>query len=229
MPSPAPPAHILVVDDDPRLLQLLERYLRQNEFIVSSAADAQGARDQLARLAFDLIVLDVMLPDEDGVTLTRSLRRESDVPILLLTARGEPEDRIAGLEGGADDYLVKPFEPRELLLRIATILRRTQVAGEPLVVRFGPFTFDLGKLELTREGELIHLTTGEASLLKLLAAEPGRSISRAELGARSRIVGSDRAVDVQIVRLRRKIEDDPRQPRYLLTIRGEGYALRIGS
>ena len=228
MSSPRP-AHILVVDDDPRLLQLLERYLRQNEFIVSSAADAQAARDQLARLTFDLIVLDVMLPDQDGIALTRSLRRESDVPILLLTARGEPEDRIAGLEGGADDYLVKPFEPRELLLRIATILRRTQVAGEAEIVRFGPFTFDPVKLELTRAGELIHLTTGEASLLKLLAAEPGRSISRAELGARSRIAGSDRAVDVQIVRLRRKIEDDPRQPRYLLTMRGEGYALRAGS
>ena len=229
MTSPASAAHILVVDDDARLLQLLERYLRHSGFMVSTAADAGEAKAQLGRLAFDLIVLDVMLPDQDGVSLTRALRRTSQLPILLLTARGEPEDRIAGLEGGADDYLVKPFEPRELLLRISTILRRTQPASEPELVRFGPFTFHLGNLELTRENEVIHLTTGEASLLKLLAMEPGRPISRAELGARSRIIGSDRAVDVQIVRLRRKIEDDPRQPRYLLTMRGEGYVLRAGS
>jgi two-component system phosphate regulon response regulator OmpR len=221
--------HILVVDDDARLRALLERYLRQNDYIVSSAGDAGEARALLARLTFDLIVLDVMLPDQDGVALTRSLRRGSDVPVLLLTARGEPADRIAGLESGADDYLVKPFEPRELLLRIATILRRTQSGPDEPVVRFGPFAFDLESDELTRDGEPLHLTTGEASLLRILAAQPGRSISRAELGARSRIQGSDRAVDVQMVRLRRKLEDDPRQPRWLLTIRGEGYVLRPGS
>lgn len=223
------PTHILVVDDDARLRGLLERYLRQQGHMVSTAGDAAEAQAQMARLAFDLIVLDVMLPDQDGVSLTRTLRRYSDVPVLLLTARGEPEDRIAGLEGGADDYLVKPFEPRELLLRIATILRRTQSGPESPVARFGPFAFDARTQELTRDGEPVHLTTGEASLLKILAAQQGRSISRAELGARSRIQGSDRAVDVQIVRLRRKLEDDPRQPRYLLTMRGEGYVLRPGS
>lgn len=222
--------HILVVDDDARLRALLQRYLVQNGFLVSTAVDAAEARAQLARLAFDLVVLDVMLPDMDGIVLTQELRRETDLPILLLTARGEPEDRIRGLEVGADDYLVKPFEPRELLLRITTILRRVQPAGgEPELVRFGPFTFDPTTLELSRDGRPVHLTTGEATLLKVLALQPGRPIGRAELGARGRIPGSDRAVDVQIVRLRRKIEDDPRQPRWLLTIRGEGYVLRTGS
>jgi two-component system, OmpR family, phosphate regulon response regulator OmpR len=226
---PSPLAHILVVDDDPRLRNLLERYLRQNGYLVSAAGDAAEARARLEQIAFDLIVLDVMLPDMDGVTLTRSLRRSSEIPVLLLTARGEPEDRIAGLEGGADDYLVKPFEPRELLLRITRILGRTQTSGEEILVRFGPFTFDTSSTELTRDGQVIHLTTGEASLLRILAAQAGRPISRAELGARSRITGSDRAVDVQIVRLRRKIEEDPRQPRYLLTVRSEGYVLRPGN
>lgn len=225
----APLPHILAVDDDPRLLELLQRYLRQNDYLVTTAADAAQARLHMQHIAFDLIVLDVMLPDQNGMHLTRELRRSSDIPILLLTARGDPEDRIAGLEVGADDYLVKPFEPRELLLRIAMILRRRQPASDNVVVTFGPFLFDLNTLELTSRGETIHLTSGEASLLRLLATEPGKSISRAELSARSNFSGSDRAVDVQIVRLRRKLEEDPRQPRYLLTMRGEGYVLRAGT
>jgi two-component system phosphate regulon response regulator OmpR len=223
-------SHILIVDDDARLRQLLDRYLVQSGYLVSTAMDATEARSALEHITFDLIVLDVMLPDQDGMELTAELRRETDIPILLLTARGEPEDRIRGLEVGADDYLVKPFEPRELLLRIATILRRVQPSQEPPeLVRFGPFSFNPRSQELRRDDELIYLTTGEASLLRILADQPGRSISRAELGARSHTIGSDRAVDVQIVRLRRKIEDDPRQPRYLLTMRGAGYALRTGS
>ncbi len=222
-------SHILIVDDDARLRQLLDRYLVQNGYLVSTAMDATEARSALEHIEFDLIVLDVMLPDCDGMTLTAELRRATEIPILLLTARGEPEDRIRGLEVGADDYLVKPFEPRELLLRIATILRRVQPSQEVELVRFGPFSFNARSLELRRGEEVIHLTTGEVSLLRILADQPGKSISRAELGARSRITGSDRAVDVQIVRLRRKIEDDPRQPRYLLTMRGAGYALRTGS
>ena len=227
------PAHLLVVDDDERLLALLQRFLTRSGHMVSVALDAEAAKQKLAGLDFDLVVLDVMLPGQSGIELTTELRRTRDLPILLLTAKGEGRDRIAGLEAGADDYLVKPFEPRELLLRIATILRRTRspaAAPEPpQVLRFGPFNFDLASLELTRgEGDVVHLTSGELALLRTLAERAGAPISRVELGELSNIKGNDRAVDVQVLRLRRKLEDDPSQPRHLLTVRGEGYALRTG-
>ena len=225
----AAPAHILVVDDDARLRDLLQRYLVNNGYLVTSAGDAEEAKTRLRALAFDLVVLDVMLPGQDGVAFTGELRRDSDLPILLLTARGEPEDRIGGLEAGADDYLVKPFEPRELLLRVGTILRRAQANRTDDIVRFGPFAFNRGNGELRRDDDILHLTTGEIALLQVLAARPGRAVSRAELGERGSVAGSDRAVDVQMARLRRKIEDDPRQPRWLLTARGSGYVLRPGS
>jgi two-component system phosphate regulon response regulator OmpR len=221
--------HILVVDDDARLRQLLHRYLVQNSYYVTTAAEAGEAKAKLKNLAFDLVVLDIMMPGQDGLSLTEELRRDSEVPILLLTARGAPEDRIAGLEAGADDYLPKPFEPRELLLRIATILRRVQAVRTDDVLRFGPFTFNRRTGELKRDDEVIHLTTGEIALLQALAAKPGRALSRAELGDQGVVAGSDRAVDVQMARLRRKIEDDPRQPRYILTMRGSGYVLRLAS
>jgi two-component system phosphate regulon response regulator OmpR len=221
--------HILVVDDDARLRQLLHRYLVQNSYYVTTAAEASEAKAKLKNLAFDLVVLDIMMPGQDGLSLTEELRRDSEVPILLLTARGAPEDRIAGLEAGADDYLPKPFEPRELLLRIATILRRVQAVRTDDVLRFGPFTFNRRTGELRRDDEVVHLTTGEIALLQALAAKPGRALSRAELGDQGVVAGSDRAVDVQMARLRRKIEDDPRQPRYILTMRGSGYVLRLAS
>jgi two-component system, OmpR family, phosphate regulon response regulator OmpR len=221
--------HILVVDDDARLRELLHRYLVQNGHYATTAADAEEAKAKLKGIAFDLVVLDIMMPGQDGLSLTEELRRDSDVPILLLTARGASEDRIAGLEAGADDYLPKPFEPRELLLRIATILRRVQTARTDDVIRFGPFMFNRRTAELRRDDEVIHLTTGEISLLQALAAKPGRAMSRAELGDKGVVAGSDRAVDVQMARLRRKIEEDPRQPRYILTMRGSGYVLRLGS
>jgi two-component system, OmpR family, phosphate regulon response regulator OmpR len=222
--------HILVVDDDARLRQLLHRYLVQSGYFATTAADAAEAKARAKSIAFDLIVLDIMMPGQDGLALTEELRGESEVPILLLTARGAPEDRIRGLEAGADDYLAKPFEPRELLLRIATILRRVQSARTDDVIRFGPFTFNRRTAELRRnEDDVIHLTTGEISLLQALAIKPGRSVSRAELGDKGVVAGSDRAVDVQMARLRRKIEDDPRQPRYILTMRGSGYVLRLGT
>ena len=220
--------HILVVDDDARLRQLLHRYLVQNGYLVTMAADAVEAKARAQSMAFDLMVLDIMMPGQDGLSLTEELRGESEVPILLLTARGAPEDRIKGLEAGADDYLPKPFEPRELLLRIATILRRVQATRTDDIVRFGPFTFNRRSAELRRGDDAIHLTTGEISLLQALAAKPGRAISRAELGDKGVVAGSDRAVDVQMARLRRKIEDDPRQPRHILTMRGSGYVLRLG-
>lgn len=220
-------AHLLVVDDDPRLADLLRRYLSRQGYAVSVAGDGVAAEAQLRRFVFDLVVLDVMLPDRDGFALAREIRRRSDVPILFLTARGETGDRIAGLEAGADDYLVKPFEPRELLLRIATILRRSRRPDRTAPVRFGPWAFDpeLGELRHEENGP-VRLTTVESSLLAVLAREPGRVFSREELANGSRISGSDRAVDVQMARLRRKLEDDPRQPRWVVTVRGEGYVLR---
>lgn len=225
--------HILVVDDDVRLRELLRRFLVENGYHVSVAADALEARAALRNFAFDLMVLDVMMPGQDGVSFTGELRQSSDLPVLLLTARGETEDRIAGLAAGADDYLVKPFDPRELLLRVATILRRTSsldVADEPAqpTVRFGSFTFDIERQKLSNGGEPVHLTTAELSLLSILARQPGCPVDRRDLSQQSRISGSDRAVDTQIARLRRKLEDDPRRPQYLLTMRGAGYVLRLG-
>jgi two-component system, OmpR family, phosphate regulon response regulator OmpR len=229
-PASDPGHHILVVDDDVRLRRLLQRYLTEHGYHVTAAADAGEAKAALRHFAFDLMVLDVMMPGQDGISLVSELRAALDLPILLLTALGETEDRVNGLSAGADDYLAKPFDPRELLLRIATILRRVAPAtpaGQPL--RFGPFTLDAGDQELWRGDQRIHLTDAEWSLLQILAAQPGLAISRQELGQRSRISGSDRAIDTQIARLRRKLEPDPRRPRYLLTKRGEGYVLRPGS
>jgi len=225
-----PAHHILVVDDDVRLRRLLQRYLTEHGYHVTAAGDAADAKAALKNFAFDLMVLDVMMPGQDGISLVTELRAAIDLPILLLTALGETEDRVNGLAAGADDYLAKPFDPRELLLRIATILRRVAPAApadQPF--RFGPFALDAGGQQLWRGDERIHLTDAEWSLLQILAAQPGLAISRQELGQRSRITGSDRAIDTQIARLRRKLEADPRRPRYLLTKRGEGYVLRPGS
>lgn len=219
--------HLLVVDDDTRLRALLKRYLTDNGFRVTEAADAKDARAKLKGLAFDLIILDVMMPGESGTALTESLRRESTVPILLLSAMSEADHRIAGLEKGADDYLTKPFEPRELLLRVSTILRRARPATPtPKPVRFGAFSFDPASGELRKEGALVRLTSGETELLRLLAREAGRPVAREALGRSAGLADSTRAVDVQITRLRRKIEADPKVPRYLLTVWGVGYTLK---
>ncbi len=220
--------HILVVDDDTRLRELLRKYLSDNGFRISTAKDAAVARTLIAGLSFDLIVLDVMMPGENGLDLTQSLRRHSQVPILLLTARNEVEDRIDGLERGADDYLAKPFEPRELVLRIQTILRRAALppVEGPVTVRLGDCRFDIERGELRRNDEIVRLTSLEESLLRTLARNAGGTMSREELMRRSRIDSNARTVDVQVTRLRRKIERDPRLPRYLQTVRGEGYVLR---
>ena len=218
--------HILVVDDDMRLRELLRRYLVDNGFMATAALDAADARAKLKSLAFDLIVLDVMMPGENGLDLTRALRAESVVPILLLTARGEPEDRIAGLEAGADDYLAKPFEPRELVLRINAILRRVPRQEEPASgLRVGLWTFHPDRYELRAGENVVRLTSVENSLLKILASAPGETVSREDLAERSGAVVNARTIDVQVTRLRRKIEADPRMPRYLQTVRGEGYVL----
>ncbi|HXP97225.1 MAG TPA: response regulator [Telmatospirillum sp.] len=219
--------HILVVDDDTRLRQLLNKYLTENGYLVSTAADAAQARGQLDAMTFDLIVLDVMMPGESGLALTKSLRADNPVPILLLTAMGETTDRINGLEMGADDYLTKPFEPRELLLRINSILRRSarDAPDEPRQCLFGHFIFDLARNELLSSGEAVHLTSAEAALLGVLAGSPGETLSREDLAAKTGNSGNLRTVDVQITRLRKKIEEDPRLPRYLQTVRGRGYVL----
>jgi two-component system phosphate regulon response regulator OmpR len=220
-------AHILVVDDDARLRQLLSRYLSENGYMVSTAADAGEARRQLDSMEFDLIVLDVMMPGESGIELTRGLRKGNDVPILLLTAMGDTADRITGLDAGADDYMGKPFEPRELLLRIGSVLRRSvrEAAPERPQARFGRFSFDLERQELAEDGAPVHLTTAEAALLGVLVARAGETLSREELADLTGVDGNLRTVDVQITRLRKKIEDDPRLSRHLQTVRGRGYVL----
>ncbi|MDA8229723.1 MAG: response regulator transcription factor [Magnetospirillum sp.] len=220
--------HILVVDDDTRLRELLRKYLADNGYVVTTASDAADARAKLGALAVDLIVLDVMMPGEDGLSLTRSLRERSGPPILLLTAMGEVEARIRGLESGADDYLAKPFEPRELLLRIASILRRVPKPDSlpRPCLGLGAFSWDPARYELRRDGDVVHLTTAESQLMAVLAEAANTAVARDDLAARTGNAANPRAIDVQVTRLRRKLEDDPRNPRYLQTVRGQGYMLR---
>ncbi|MGB3146371.1 MAG: response regulator [Paracoccaceae bacterium] len=223
--------HLLIVDDDERIRGLLQKFLIKNGFLVTAARDAAQARRLLAGLEFDLIVLDVMMPGEDGISLTRDLRAKLATPILLLTAKGDTADRISGLEAGADDYLAKPFEPKELLLRINAILRRTPApvaVKVPKVLYFGPVRYDVDRGEMWRDDQLVRLTATEASLMRILSASPGDAVSRAKLVEELGRGGDhtqERAVDVQITRLRRKFESDPKQPRYLQTVRGSGYML----
>jgi two-component system phosphate regulon response regulator OmpR len=226
--SPAEP-HVLVVDDDERLRGLLQRYLTGQGFRISVAETAAEARRKLESLTFDLLVLDIMMPGESGLELTRSLRRQSAVPILLLTAMSETEDRIEGLSLGADDYMPKPFEPRELVLRINAILRRVTPppAAPAAEVAFGGFRFYPGRGELLHGDQPVRLTEVETELLAALARQPGTPVSREELLAQSAMEGGSRAIDVQMTRLRRKIEADPKYPRHLRTVRGTGYVLVV--
>jgi len=223
-------AHLLVVDDDERIRELLQKYLIRNSFSVSTARDADQARRLLGGLMFDLIILDVMMPGMDGVTFTSELRETLDTPILLLTARNETEDRISGLEAGADDYLAKPFEPKELLLRIGAILRRlpevTEEQNTPKIISLGNVKYDLARAELWCGEVLVRLTSTEIDLMRLFSSNLGQPLHRTDIvQALNREAEQDRSIDVQITRLRRKIESDPKQPRYLQTVRGEGYML----
>ena len=218
--------HILVVDDDRRIRNLLQSFLVENGFRISVAASAAEAREKMAIVAFDLVVLDVMMPGESGLSLTQSLRAEGNrVPVLMLSALAEATDRIAGLETGSDDYLIKPFEPRELLLRIRGLLRRQeQPARGRAEVSFGPFMFHMQRGELRKGAELVRLTSRERDFLRTLAASAGTPVARAELASEGSEEGA-RSVDVQINRLRQKIEEDPSNPVYLQTVRGTGYVL----
>ena len=226
MSAAADVPHLLVVDDDQRLRALLQKYLGSNGFRVTAAADAEEARALMKSMAFDLLILDVMMPGESGLDLTRSVRAQSQVPILILTARGESQDRIAGLEFGADDYLPKPFEPRELVLRCGSLLRRSAppAMSAHREVKMGEAVFDPERGELRRKGKPVRLTSSEAALLKLFAANAGRPFSRMDLCTRLG-VALERSIDVQVTRLRRKIEEDPKLPLYIQTVRGVGYVL----
>ena len=218
-------AHILVVDDDRRIRLLLQSYLNEQGFRVTVAASAAEARRRMDGVAFDLMVLDIMMPGESGLQLTASLKAQgSRVPVLLLSALAEPADRIAGLETGSDDYLVKPFEPRELLLRIHGLLRRSERGTA--AVSFGGFTFNTQRGELRKDGEVIRLTAREQDFLRLLSARAGTAVPRSELAPSGSVEGA-RSVDVQINRLRQKIETDPANPYYLQTVRGAGYVLHL--
>lgn len=221
--------HILVVDDDKRLRELLRKYLVDHGYLVTTAHDAMDAAQKLETVEVNLMVVDVMMPGEDGFSFTRKIRQHKflkHLPILLLTARGEKEDRISGLEAGSDDYLVKPFEPRELVLRVDAILRRVPKEKDgQKEIWIGKWQFDVERGELRGDSGTQRLTDVEASLLKVLARTPGETISREDMALRSTLPINDRTIDVQVTRLRRKIEPDPKQPRYLVTVRGEGYML----
>jgi two-component system phosphate regulon response regulator OmpR len=226
LPDDAP--HLLVVDDDRAIRDLLSRFLNREGYRVTTADTADDARAKLEGLRFDLLILDVMMPGETGFDLARSIRSNSGVPILMLTARAEKESRIAGLELGADDYVAKPFEPRELSLRIANILKRASPPPPPPAesVRFGPFVFHIGRGELRRGEEAIHLTDRERDMMRMLGAAPGETVTRLALAGNGASPG-ERAVDVQVNRLRRKIEVDPANPLFVQTVRGIGYRLVV--
>ncbi len=218
--------HVLVVDDDDRLRNLLAKYLGDNGFMVTAAGDAAEARRRMSSIAFDLIVLDLMMPGESGLEFAEKVRMGDDIPILMLTAMSESEDRIRGLEKGGDDYLTKPFEPRELVLRINSILKRARPEPAlPQELFFGDAVFSLDRGEMRRRGRRVHLTEVEVALLRALGTTSGKVMSRERLIEATEAGGEGRAIDVQVTRLRRKIEKDPREPRFLKTVRGKGYVL----
>ena len=227
LPDDAP--HLLVVDDDRRIRELIKRYLTEHGFRVTLAADAAEARNHLGGLEFDLLIVDVMMPGETGISLTKSINEKNQVPILMLTALAETDNRIEGLEAGADDYLTKPFDPRELLLRINNILKRVAKPDAPIVeqVSFGPFQFSVKRRELKQAGEVIRLTEREQEIMVIFAGKIGETVARYELLGEESDAG-ERKIDVQINRLRRKIEDDPGDPKWLQTVRGIGYRLFPG-
>ena len=220
--------HILVVDDDTRLRNLLRRFLQEQNFAVSVAKDAAEARMFIDEYKFDLLIVDVMMPNESGIEFLTALRKENNVPVIMLTAMGEPDDRISGLEAGADDYLPKPFEPKELVLRIKYILKRApkNTENKDLPLNLGLCLYDAVKKELTnKQGDIIHITPVEQMLLSVLSQKPGQIFTREKLAEILGAGQSPRSIDVQITRLRKKIEKDSKNPRYLQTIRGKGYML----
>ena len=221
--------HILIVDDDKRILQLVNDYLIKNNFRVSTAVNALKAREKIENIEFDLIILDIMMPGESGLKLTNSLKKNNfKTPILLLSALGNTNDRIKGLEIGASDYLAKPFEPKELLLRMKNLIQKNKYSKQKKeLVKFGPYTFNLKKEILKKNGKIFTLTSSEAQLLYILAKNEGKPIIRYNLSRILNIPNTSRALDVQITRLRNKIENNKKFPTYIQTVRGRGYVLKI--
>lgn len=225
------PFHILVVDDDSRIRSLLSAYLNEQGLRVSIAEDAEDAEKKIKGLVYDLIILDVMMPGKSGYDFLKTFRLVNATPVLMLTARGEVEDRIQGLERGADDYLIKPFDPKELLLRVNNILKRQSGNQQKITggeIAFGPYRYHRDQQQLFKDAEMVHLTTAEQVLLDLLLQKPGTVFTREQLMELSGFTGELRAIDVSMTRLRRKIEDNPRFPRYLQTVRNKGYILKTG-
>ena len=216
--------HILVVDDDNRIRELVKEYLNDNEFVVSTANSAEEAKIKLGYFKYDLIVLDVMMPGQNGFELTEEIKKNSSVPIILLTAKGEVENRIQGLELGADDYLGKPFEPKELLLRIKNIVEKNKKINLNKINKIGDAKVDLNKMSIQLRDKINKINNVEKKVLTEMLANPGRAYSRIEIGKISNI-GQERSIDVMITRLRQKIEVNPKNPKYLQTIRGSGYVL----
>ena len=218
--------HILVVDDDDRIRELVKEYLNENNFIVSTGNSAEEAKIKLKYFKFDLLVLDVMMPGQNGFELTKEIKENSDIPIILLTAKGEVESRIEGLEIGADDYLGKPFEPKELLLRIKNIIKKSNKVNVNTINKIGDANVDLNKMFIQLKNKINKINNTEKKVLSEMLANPGKTYSRIQIGEMSNI-SQERSIDVMITRLRQKIEVDPKKPKYLQTIRGSGYVLWI--
>jgi two-component system phosphate regulon response regulator OmpR len=219
-------AHILVVDDDEGIRSLVKQYLNENNFLVTSANSAEDAKEKVSIIKFDLIILDIMMPGKSGLEFTNENKKKLDTPIILLTAKGEASDRIEGLEIGADDYLAKPFEPKELILRIKNILNKTKFENSKRVIEFGSIKIDLNKLFIYRNQQSLKINNTEKIILEKMINSPGKIFQRDEIGALIDLT-KERSIDVIITRLRKKIEENPKSPKYLQTIRGEGYVLWI--
>jgi two-component system phosphate regulon response regulator OmpR len=219
-------AHILIVDDDDRIRDLVKEYLSQNNYLVSTARDSQDAFEKTKIIKFDLIVLDIMMPGKTGLEFTQEYKNKINTPILLLTAKGEPSERIEGLEVGADDYLTKPFEPKELILRINNILNKTKSLEIKRVIEFGNIKIDLKKLFIYKNDERLKINNTEKLILEKMINSPGKIFKREEIASLIDL-NTERSIDVIVTRLRKKIEETPKSPKYLQTIRGEGYVLWI--
>ena len=219
-------AHILIVDDDDRIRELVKQYLNENNYLVTTANSAEQAKEKISLIKFDIIILDIMMPGQSGLEFTNENKSKINIPIILLTAKGEATERIEGLETGADDYLSKPFEPKELLLRIKNILNKTQITNQKRIVNFGNTKIDLNKLLIIREKKEFKINNTEKEILEKMINAPGKTFSRESIGQLINLE-KERSIDVVITRLRKKIEIDPKNPKYLQTIRGEGYVLWI--
>ena len=217
--------HILIIDDDDKIRELLKQYLKNNNFIISTAINATDAEEKLKIFKFDMAVIDIMMPGKDGLQLTKEIRENLDLPIILLTAKGEAEDRIKGLEIGAEDYLAKPFEPKELLLRISNIIRRIKKNKNTIdLIKIGKVFINVHKMVIQKDKKIIKINTSEKTLLENMINSAGKTFSREEISKITNLI-QERSIDVLVTRIRKKIEPDPKNPKYLQTVRGSGYVL----